>query len=154
MRQEKVLRHEFVEHIPTQLEDGTIYISVQFATAVHRCCCGCGNEVVTPLSPTDWTLIFDGDSVSLDPSIGNWGFACQSHYWIRRSRVKWAPRWSRDRIRAGRAADSTAKERYFGRDEATPEDEARESGGAPPGARRPIERLWSKLKSSWFRKRN
>lgn len=35
MRQERVLRHEFVEHIPTQLEDGTIYISVQFATAVH-----------------------------------------------------------------------------------------------------------------------
>lgn len=153
MRQEKALRHEFVEHIPTQLEDGTIYISLQFATAVHRCCCGCGNEVVTPFSPTDWSLIFDGESVSLDPSIGNWSFACQSHYWISRNRVKWAPRWSKQRIRAGRAADSAAKVRYFGRDEAVPDDEGRGSD-ALPLARRRIERLWAKLKRGWFRKQD
>jgi len=44
--------HEFVEHLPHELEEGRIYVSILFATAAHKCCCGCGNEVVTPLSPT------------------------------------------------------------------------------------------------------
>lgn len=74
MKQETVLKHEFVEFIPDNLEDGTVYVSVGFATVAHKCCCGCGKEVGTPLSPTDWKLIFDGKTVSLDPSIGNWGF--------------------------------------------------------------------------------
>ena len=107
------LAHEFVDFIPSNLKDGTIYVSMTFATAVHKCCCGCGNEVVTPLSPTDWKLIFDGVSISLDPSIGNWGFHCKSHYWIRRNRVIWAPRWSKKEIDAGRARDRSLKERYF-----------------------------------------
>jgi hypothetical protein len=94
------LQHEFVEHFPDHAEDGTIYISITFATAMHRCCCGCGNRVITPLSPTGWTLIFDGN-ISLDPSIGNWSFPCQSHYWIIRNKVEWARRWSPDEIAAG-----------------------------------------------------
>jgi hypothetical protein len=56
MRQDFVLRHEFVEFIPDELKEGTIYVSIRFATAAHLCCCGCGNKVVTPLRPTDWTL--------------------------------------------------------------------------------------------------
>ena len=48
-----VLRHEFVEFIPDELEHGIIYISIRFATASHLCCCGCGNKVVTPIRPTD-----------------------------------------------------------------------------------------------------
>ncbi|MBI4220650.1 MAG: hypothetical protein HY682_10930 [Chloroflexi bacterium] len=122
MKRTTVLRHEFVEYIPETLQAGTIYISIAFRTAAHRCCCGCGQEVVTPLSPTDWTLIFDGDSVSLDPSIGNWSFQCQSHYWITRNRVEWAPRWSRKEIEAARADDRKAKARYF-------ESNANASGG-------------------------
>ncbi len=113
MKRKMMLKHKFVEYIPDDLKERTIYISIPFATAVHRCCCGCRNEVVTPLSPTDWRLIFDGQSISLDPSIGNWSFACQSHYWIIRNRVKWAPRWSQEKIKAGRAYDALAKERYF-----------------------------------------
>ena len=89
------MTHRFVEEIPRELEEGVLYVSIHFATAVHRCCCGCGQEVVTPLSPTDWQLAFDGRSVSLYPSIGNWSLPCQSHYWIRRDIVEWAPRWSR-----------------------------------------------------------
>ncbi len=108
-----LLTHEFVEYIPDDLKDGTIYVSMAYATVAHKCCCGCGNEVITPLSPTDWRLIFDGQSISLHPSIGNWNFACQSHYWIKRNKVKWAPRWSQEKINAGRAHDSWAKERYF-----------------------------------------
>lgn len=111
------LTPEFVEFIPSSLQDGVIYISIPYATAVHKCCCGCGEKVVTPLSPTDWQLIFDGDAVSLKPSIGNWSFACQSHYWIERNRVRWAPRWSAQQIAAGRARDQIAKDRYYGTDE-------------------------------------
>jgi hypothetical protein len=106
------IRHEFVEYIPTALEEGTLYISIAFATAVHRCCCGCGQEVVTPLTPTDWALTFDGETASLDPSIGNWGFDCQSHYWIRRNRVHWAGRWTAKQIAEGRALDRTLKEAW------------------------------------------
>src|SRR5262249_34855974 len=90
------------------------YVCIPFATVVHKCCCGCGHEVVTPLTPTDWKLIFDGVSISLYPSIGNWSFPCQSHYWIQHDRVRWAGRWSRDEIDAGRAADALAKTDYYG----------------------------------------
>src|SRR5689334_20006073 len=113
MKREKTLALEFVEYIPDELRDGTIYVSITFATVVHKCCCGCGNQVVTPLSPTDWKLIFDGVSISLDPSIGNWSFDCKSHYWIRCNRVKWVPRLSRSEIEAGRSHDRMAKGKYF-----------------------------------------
>src|SRR5688572_343819 len=113
MKPELTLRHEFVEYIPEVLQDGTIYISIAFATASHRCCCGCGKEIVTPLSPTDWKLIFDGESISLDPSIGNWGLPCQSHYWIRQNHVRWAERWTSDQIEAERIHDSVAKKVHY-----------------------------------------
>ncbi|HEY5211601.1 MAG TPA: DUF6527 family protein [Acidobacteriaceae bacterium] len=108
------LAHEFVELIPDRLEDGKIYISIPYATVAHRCCCGCGNEVVTPLSPTDWKLIFDGQTISLDPSIGNWSFPCQSHYWIKKNNVKWDQQWSNVKVAAGRAHDQAVKQDYFG----------------------------------------
>jgi hypothetical protein len=114
MKKGIVLRHEFVEFIPGELKEGTIYVSTRFGTASHLCACGCGNKVVTPLRPTDWQIIFDGKSISLWPSIGNWNFPCQSHYWIRNNRVEWAERMSRDEIEAGRVHDRAAKERYFG----------------------------------------
>jgi len=98
------MRHEFVEYIPDQLEGDTLYIALAFATAVHKCACGCGSEVVTPLSPTDWSLKYDGETISLFPSIGNWSFPCQSHYWIVRGRVRTARRWSTAEIEEARAA--------------------------------------------------
>lgn len=107
------LTHEFVTYIPDQLAEGTAYVSIPYATVVHKCFCGCGNEVVTPISPTDWRLIFDGDSISLEPSIGNWNFECRSHYWIVNNRVRWADSWSRARIEATRERDRQAKASYF-----------------------------------------
>lgn len=108
------LRHEFVEYIPEGPENGVLYVSMPYATAVHNCCCGCGREVVTPFSPTDWKLLFDGESVSLTPSIGNWSFDCQSHYWIERDVVRWAGRWSREEVEAGRRRDQIAKAHQYG----------------------------------------
>lgn len=92
----------FVDTIPGELEDGRLYISKRYRTAVHRCCCGCGLEVVTPLNPAKWRLTEDGTTVSLHPSVGNWSFPCQSHYWIDHSRVRWAgamPQWQIDQVR-------------------------------------------------------
>jgi hypothetical protein len=114
MNPEIILKHEFVEFIPGELKQGTIYISTRFGTASHLCVCGCGNKVVTPLRPTDWRLIFDGKTISLDPSIGNWSFPCQSHYWIRNNRIRWASQWSKDRIEISRVYDRMAKDTYFG----------------------------------------
>ena len=113
MSMDNALKHVFVEFIPEDLREGTIYVSIRFATASHKCCCGCGHKVVTPITPTDWKLVFDGKTISLDPSIGNWGFACQSHYWIKKNRVQWAAQWSKDDVDAGRAYDQRAKLKHF-----------------------------------------
>ena len=106
--QEGPIRHAFVESIPTELEERVLYVTVQYCTAVHKCFCGCGQKVVTPLSPAQWRLIFDGETVSLEPSIGNWSFRCESHYWITSGQVKAAGHFTRERIIAVRAADHRA----------------------------------------------
>jgi|GEM_PF-196852 len=102
------LRPEFVVSVPEPLTDGVLYISERYRICSHKCCCGCGEEVVTPLSPAEWQLTREGDLVSLWPSIGNWDYACQSHYIIRRNEV--IPSFSMtsrqiDRVRQRDAAD-------------------------------------------------
>ncbi len=83
----KELRPVFVDHLPESLEEGVLYISEEFAIAGHKCCCGCGEEVITPLNNAQWHIQKKGGKVNLYPSIGNWKFACKSHYWIRKNRV-------------------------------------------------------------------
>jgi hypothetical protein len=112
MKRLTTVKHLFVDEVPESLQPGTLYISVSFSTAIHRCCCGCGQEVVTPITPTDWKFIFDGATVSLEPSIGNWSLPCQSHYWIRRDKVIWAPRWSKQRIEEARRKEDISRRRY------------------------------------------
>jgi hypothetical protein len=108
------IEHEFVEFIPKELKENKLFISIPYATVVHLCLCGCGERVVTPLSPTDWRFVFDGETISLSPSIGNWSFNCQSHYWIEHSRILWSDRWSKAKIEAGRARDQKVKRSYLG----------------------------------------
>jgi hypothetical protein len=112
----KYLKHHFVEHIPEQLEPGLLYISMPYATAAHSCCCGCGEEVVTPFTPTDWKMIFDGETVSLKPSIGNWNLPCRSHYVISRGRVIEALPWTEDEIREEHHRDKAAKKEFYDRE--------------------------------------
>lgn len=107
------MTHEFVEVLPEDLKEGVIYISMNYAIVAHKCGCGCGNEVVTPLSPTDWKLTYDGESITLYPSIGNWNFDCQSHYWIRNSKIEWSYKWSEMKIGSGRIQDRQNKEKYY-----------------------------------------
>ena len=107
------LEHKFVEFIPKELEESILYISVKFKTASHKCACGCGNRTVTPLSPTDWKLIFNGKNVSMYPSIGNWNFPCRSHYWIEENEIKWSYQMSDEEIRLGRALNKSRKQDYY-----------------------------------------
>lgn len=108
------MQHKFVDYIPEDLSEGVIYISMQFATAVHKCCCGCGQEVVTPITPKDWQLAFNGETVTLHPSIGNWSFKCKSHYFIRNNEIKWCGAWTKQQVEAGKSRDMALKQKKYG----------------------------------------
>lgn len=107
------MNHKFVEIIPEDIEENTIYISILYATAIHKCCCGCNEEVVTPITPNDWTLSYNGEGISLSPSIGNWSFNCRSHYWIKNNQIIWASDWSKEQVILGRKNDLLRKEIYY-----------------------------------------
>lgn len=110
----QTLDPEFVEFMPEDPIEGVLYVSKRFKLAMHRCCCGCGSEVVTPLSPAEWRLTRLGTRVSLTPSIGNWGFPCQSHYWIKANKIEWARPMTAMQIAWVRECDRTDKARYVG----------------------------------------
>jgi hypothetical protein len=138
----KQLKHRFVDLIPDNVEPGVLYVSMEYATAAHRCCCGCGEEVVTPFSPAQWQMSFNGDAVSLHPSVGNWNLRCRSHYVIRDGRVIEAPTWTKEEIEAGRRRDANARANYFG---------DQKKGAAPTGTTMPPPASpgpdpWSRLK--------
>jgi len=103
------LRHEFVTTVPEALEQGVIYVSIEYRVAIHSCCCGCGKKVVTPFSPNSWKLTFDGKTISLYPSIGNWNFECKSHYWITNNQVEWARKWTDREIVNSQRKNALAK---------------------------------------------
>lgn len=107
------MRHKFVDLIPEEKEDGVIYISLKYNTATHLCCCGCGYKVITPFSPVDWQLIYNGEHVSLYPSIGNWDYPCKSHYWISKGKIKWARNFSEEEIELARQHDQRMNEQYY-----------------------------------------
>ena len=71
-----------------------IYVAIEFGTVLHKCACGCGSQVATPLAPRGWSLTYDGETISLHPSVGNWNLPCRSHYWIRNNQAVWAPSWA------------------------------------------------------------
>jgi hypothetical protein len=135
------LEHQFVEHVPEVLEPGVLYISMNYSTAVHSCCCGCGEEVVTPFSPTDWRMTFDGETISLWPSIGSWDLACRSHYIIDRGKVIDAGSWTKQRIAAARRTDRTAKAAYYCTIESTSSSAPLQSLSSSSGDTRVFARL-------------
>jgi hypothetical protein len=102
------ITHQFVDIVPDHLDEGVVYVCIPYETVVHRCCCGCGNEVVTPLNPLQWSVTFNGETVSLSPSIGNWSFPCRSHYWIRAGEVRVARLFTNTEIAQLRTEDRQA----------------------------------------------
>jgi hypothetical protein len=124
------LEPRFVKSIPRDLEAGVLYVSMEYGTVVHSCCCGCGEEVVTPLTPTDWHLEYDGEGVNLRPSVGNWNLPCRSHYIIRRNRVIECADWDDELIDAKRKHDATKKGKFYAEKNAPPS--STDSGAADP----------------------
>lgn len=82
----------FCDLVPDKLEQGVLYVSEKYETAIHLCACGtCGIQTVTPFNiATGWSYERDSmDRVTLRPSIGNQQFPCKSHYWITANQVQW-----------------------------------------------------------------
>jgi len=142
------LTPSFVKGVPRILEPGILYVSMEYGTVVHSCCCGCGLEVVTPLTPTDWRLTFDGEAISLWPSVGNWNLPCRSHYVIQGNRVVEAGPWDKAQIDAEKRRDKEAKARYYSQIEspgALKELKPKPTNG-PAGTTANRETIWAKLR--------
>ena len=99
------IQHKFVDLIPTVKEFGIVYISMEFAVASHLCPCKCGNLIVTPFAQHGWSLIFDGETITLNHSIGNWDLPCKSHYWIKKGKIQWAGVFDEKKISRVREKD-------------------------------------------------
>lgn len=140
------LEPEFVETFPTLLQPGVLYISIEFTTCAHSCACGCGEEVVTPLSPAQWALTYNGRDVSLYPSVGNWSMPCQSHYVLNHGRIRWATHFTQGQIATNRARDRRA----LYADLLAPDPDFSEDSAFPPDdvshAAKPSNNLWSRLR--------
>jgi len=105
----------FVDTIPKAdaIQDDHLYISLKYNMTSHRCASGCGQLVPLPLSPADWSLSYNGDTVSLSPSIGNGVLACHSHYFIRNSQVVWASDMSASQAQQQQATDTELLKRQM-----------------------------------------
>ena len=84
MTSEIALKHEFVEFIPDELEQGTVYVSIRFATASHlRLRLWKQGRDAYP--PDRLDVAFRRQDHLLEPLNRNWSFPCQSHYYIRKN---------------------------------------------------------------------
>ncbi|OAJ60551.1 hypothetical protein A6V36_01795 [Paraburkholderia ginsengiterrae] len=143
----KQLEPRFVKSIPRELELGVLYVSMEYGTVVHGCCCGCGNEVVTPLTPTDWSLTFNGEAISLWPSVGNWNLPCQSHYVIRSNKVIEAGAWNKAKIEAEQRRDKKGKAEFYAQVDRQPDKSPAPLIAAAPAVqeRHAEKSIWEKL---------
>lgn len=81
---------EFVEEIPAEINDGYLYLCLQYNAVIHKCACGCGEIISTPLDKKHgWVMQYDGETVTLSPSVGNGSYKCRSHYFIRGNNIVW-----------------------------------------------------------------
>lgn len=151
MMRYQTLEHRFVRNVPRELERGVLYVSMDYATAVHSCCCGCGDRVVTPFTPTDWRMTFDGESISLYPSVGNWNQECRSHYLIQQNRVLEAGGWSNSQIDTEVHRDKKAKAAYYSQQRDVQSGVSSTAAGyiSSPATEvnaRPLPSVWSRFK--------
>lgn len=75
----------FVEYMPEEMEQGKVYISDEYQVSIHLCLCGCGEETIMSLMANQWSYTNTEKGVSFTPSVGNYQFACKSHYIITNS---------------------------------------------------------------------
>lgn len=86
----------FSDKIPEELAPGILYISMNHRVAKHLCPCGCGEVITIIFDPELWKLKFDGETVSIFPSIGNYNIPCQSHYFITDNKINWCQAYTDD----------------------------------------------------------
>lgn len=144
---------ELVASLPERLKPNILYVTVDKDVAGHLCACGCGREVITPISPTDWEVSFSRRGTSLSPSIGNWAFPCRSHYFIWDDAVVWARDMSDNAIEIGRRRSSECKQRYYDHQAGlhqytTTETQNMPAPVAPVPSRSPVRKLMA-----WWRRR-
>lgn len=81
---------KFVDEIPDKIGEGYLYLCLPYNAVIHKCPCGCGEIISTPLDKKyGWIMQYDGETVSLSPSIGNGFYKCRSHYFIRENKIVW-----------------------------------------------------------------
>lgn len=102
-----------VRYVPREISPGILYVSAEYKVAAHLCACGCGNKVVTPLGPAEWTFSEKGGRPSLMPSIGNWQLPCRSHYLITEGAIRWAGQFSDAQVLAGRRGEEQRRQAYY-----------------------------------------
>lgn len=92
-----------VAKTPSVLEDGIVYVNVEFELASMNCACGCGHKIVL-LCPDGHTVVNDGGFATIVPSIGVWDSPCRSHFFVTRGEVDWSNSWSEERIKSSMRA--------------------------------------------------
>lgn len=84
---------KFVDEIPEEINEGYLYLCLQYNAVIHKCACGCGEIISTPLDKKyGWVIQYDGELVTLSPSVGNGSYKCCSHYFIQENRIVWLPK--------------------------------------------------------------
>ncbi len=64
------------------MEQGKMYISLEYQTSIHRCLCGCGEKTVLPFGKDwAWNITVKDEKVTVTPSILQ-QYPCRSHYII------------------------------------------------------------------------
>lgn len=104
---------QHVHYMPREFVPGVLYASREYAIAGHLCACGCGEKIMTPLLPAEWSLKEENGLPSLWPSIGNWQLPCRSHYIIHQGKVRWAGQWTEAQILAGREGEQHRRNTYY-----------------------------------------
>ena len=93
MVKQETYKTKFVNLMPSDdlMRDGVLYMAPHFHVAVHKCMCGCGEKVVTPLEDEGWMWSYDSNTkaASLYPSVGNFQQSCKSHYFLTHGKVHW-----------------------------------------------------------------
>ncbi len=152
MRSEQLLP-EFVDAMPERIEEGKLYVSIRFRTAAHLCACGCGSRIITPIKPAKWKITYDGESVSLWPSVGNWQKPCRSHYVIKNNEVQWCRDWSDSQVAAGRDRDQADLRHHYRARQVASADQGQADQSPLESRRRPMRRLFTMV-TSLFRRRS
>lgn len=141
------LKPHYLTQFPEQLQEGILYISEEFSLTAHKCCCGCQEDVVLKLGPAKWHLTKEPDSsVSLYPSVGNWKYACRSHYWIENNEVLDAGPMSAGTIKRVQRRDRVERQQYLEQYASATEQEHQDGWKRITYA---IQRGWRRVKGLW-----